>query len=191
MENIFLIGFRCTGKSSVGRRLAERLSRPFLDTDAMIVEEANMTIRDIVAARGWAYFRSREKRIVRTVCGGRRRVIATGGGVVLDPENVSAMGASGVRIWLRADLETIRQRLEGDRFTPDSRPALTPENNVAEIGEVMSRREPLYRGAADREIHTDHLGITEISDRVMRMLGLHSQGQYDQMNPDVGLKPHP
>jgi shikimate kinase len=112
--NLFLVGYRCTGKTSVGRTLADLLRRPFVDTDAIVAAEACRAIRDIVSQRGWDYFRDRERSVVRRVCRGKGQVVATGGGVVLDPSNVSAVRRSGWVVWLKCRPATIHRRMTSD-----------------------------------------------------------------------------
>ena len=98
--NIVLIGYRCTGKSSIGELLSRRLKWGFVDTDELIEREAGLNIEDIVAKKGWDEFRRIEKEVVKKVSCFDSFVIATGGGVVLDPENVSRLQKNGWIIWL-------------------------------------------------------------------------------------------
>ena len=100
--NIFLIGYRCTGKSSVGKRLAGKLQWPFLDTDTELIREAGVGISDIVREQGWEVFRDKERAIIRWVCTLDRHVVATGGGAVLDRANLDQMKGSGMLVWLKA-----------------------------------------------------------------------------------------
>ena len=167
--NLFLIGYRCTGKSSVGKALAQRLNWPFVDTDRMIVDTAGAGITAIVANKGWAYFRDTEVKAVQTVCAADRQVVATGGGVVLDERNVSAMQASGKVVWLRADMQTIADRMLADDATAGNRPPLTGQGLIQEISTVLSERKPLYEAAADAAIDTDQQKIAAICDRILRL----------------------
>jgi shikimate kinase len=170
LNNIFLIGYRCTGKSSVGKRLAGRLDWPFIDTDTLLVKEAGLSIKEIVAKNGWEVFRSMESAIMKRVCTPDRRVVATGGGVILDPENVNRMKKSGSSIWLQATSETIKKRMIRDSGTDASRPALTSKDSIAEIEESLNERNPLYRHAADFCVETDGHGIKEICDTIITIL---------------------
>ena len=106
--NLFLIGYRCTGKSSVGRSLSTRLGRPFVDTDSLLVSERGMSIKQIVDTYGWEVFRQIEHATVKLVCSMDRRVVATGGGVVLNADDVTLMQKGGRIVWLRATPETIK-----------------------------------------------------------------------------------
>ncbi|MDI6790163.1 MAG: shikimate kinase, partial [Thermodesulfobacteriota bacterium] len=85
LAKIVLIGYRGSGKSTVGRRLAERLSLPFIDTDTLIEEKAGITIKEMVEKKGWAYFRAVEKDVIRGLPGDKTMVVAAGGGAILDP----------------------------------------------------------------------------------------------------------
>ena len=170
--NLFLIGYRCTGKTSVGKALAQRLGWPFVDTDHMIVDATNTDIARIVAEKGWAYFRDKEVKAVKAVCEADRQVVATGGGGVLDDCNVSAMQTSGKVLWLRAGEKTIARRMLADDGTLRNRPSLTGQGLIQEITTVLSAREPLYETAADAAIDTDQQKIAAICDRILSILGL-------------------
>ncbi len=163
--NIYLIGYRCTGKSTVGRWLAEQLGWAFVDSDEEIVRTHGMTIQHIVAAQGWEGFRIKEKRAMERICAMDRRVVGTGGGVILDPDNVSRMQKTGVVFWLKAGPRTIRQRMKKDRSGP-LRPSLTATGTDREVEEVLSQREPLYRRAAEFAIETDGLSPESVGQQV-------------------------
>jgi shikimate kinase len=165
--NLVLIGYRATGKSSVGRELASRLNRPFVDLDEVLVKEAGCAIADIVAQGGWQDFRQREKELAQRFSRMRGQVLASGGGVVLDQENVKVLRESGILIWLKADPAAIRQRLGLDAATQAFRPSLTGADTLAEVDKVLAQREPLYRNAAHFVIDTTELSILEVVDRVM------------------------
>ena len=112
--NIVLIGYRCAGKSAVGSRLAARLKMKFVDTDHLIEERHGVLISDIVESYGWDYFRDMEKQIVEEISNQDHLVIAPGGGAVLEAENVKVLRSNGLMIWLKADGEAIRNRMEQD-----------------------------------------------------------------------------
>jgi shikimate kinase len=165
--NVFLIGYRCTGKSSVGGLLGARLGRSFIDTDSLVVSEMGISIREIVDSRGWKAFRRLECTALQQVCTADRRVVATGGGIVLDVDNVNLMKRSGTIIWLRASPETIKSRMVQDRASEALRPALTTTNDISEIEETLIERDPLYKHAMDFSVDTDHRGIDEICDLII------------------------
>ena len=109
---IFLIGYRCTGKSSVGKLLSAKLGWTFIDTDSLLVSENGVSIKKIVAIHGWNTVRKMEHAIVNQVCILDRRVVATGGGVVLNDANVNLMKKNGRTVWLKALPETIKSSIE-------------------------------------------------------------------------------
>ena len=168
--NVFLIGYRCTGKSSVGKSLAARLGWPFVDTDLLLVAERQTSIKEIVDSCGWEAFRKLEHEVVKRVCGRNRQVVATGGGVVLDAANVARMQAGGKLVWLRAVPETIRKRMMRDSDTEAFRPALTSKDSVIEIEETLIERDPFYRRAMDFQVNTDNLGLDAIVDSIIENL---------------------
>ena len=170
-SNVFLIGYRCTGKSSVGKLLAAKLGWPFIDTDALLVSESDVSIKEIVEKYGWETFRKMEHAIVNQVCILDRRVVATGGGVVLDEANVNLMKKNGRIVWLKALSKTIQARMMLDRDTAAFRPSLTSKDSFSEIAETLLEREPLYRQAMDFCVRTDGRKIDEICDEIVQQLG--------------------
>jgi shikimate kinase len=169
--NIYLIGFRCTGKTSVGRALARALDRPFVDADRVLVEEAGATVAEIVERGGWDDFRDREKKVLGRLSSMNGHVIATGGGVVLDAENRAMLRQTGRVVWLRAGVATIRHRMTADHHSEAQRPALTPMGLEAEIRETLAQRDPLYREVADFTVETDRVAIDDIRGIIMTWLG--------------------
>jgi shikimate kinase len=170
--NIFLIGYRCTGKTSVGKLLAEKLERSFVDADSRLVEEYGMAIKDMVAAQGWDAFREKERIILKGICALDRQVVATGGGVILNNNNVTDMKNSGIVVWLRATPETIKKRIVQDEKTEDQRPALTAKGLIEEIEETLLNRNPLYENAMNFVVDTDVLSIDEICDIVVKKMNI-------------------
>lgn len=154
MKVIFLIGYRCTGKSMVGKILAGFLDRPFMDTDRMIETQFNTTINQMVGQRGWAYFRQRERQALFDTALFPNPVVATGGGIVLDPENRNFIQTHGFCVWLWADIETIVQRMLADLNTQDSRPSLTDLSLTQETRAMLDLRNPLYKQLAQLKIDT-------------------------------------
>lgn len=145
--NIFLIGPRASGKTSLGRLLAERLGRPFVDADEALARSLGLSIADFVAAHGWKRFRDKETNVLRGLCRQGGQVVACGGGVVLREVNRRLLG-SGVVIYLRADPMVLAERLARD---PDGakRPSLTGRPLTEEIAGVVASREPLYAACAN------------------------------------------
>lgn len=153
-RNIFLTGYRATGKSAVGRLLASRLGRPFLDMDRLIEERQGCTIKELVAARGWPHFREEERKLLAELAGRAGLVVATGGGAILHRQAWAALRASGLVVWLTADRETICRRLAADAATEGQRPSLTGRDIEEEVAGVLAERTPLYREGSDLAIDT-------------------------------------
>jgi shikimate kinase len=168
--NLVLIGYRATGKTSVGVRLAEVLQRPFVDLDQVLVREAGRSVADIVAQGGWAEFRRLEKQLVARYRDARELVLATGGGVVLDPDNVAALRENGILIWLTADPAAIQARLAQDQPRDANRPSLTGGDTIREVAEVAEERAPLYQAAAQISIETTHRSVAQVVKLVLEAL---------------------
>jgi shikimate kinase len=166
--NIVLTGYRCTGKTSVGRLLAQMGGRPFLDTDELLCKHTGKTIAGIVAAEGWAAFREKERSVIEEVSRLDAVIIATGGGAVLDTENVKNLKKSGRIIWLAASADTIKKRLGGDRLSSENRPALTGAPLDEELRNTLIAREPLYRRCADMIVSTDVISEKEVAALIYR-----------------------
>jgi shikimate kinase len=118
---IILIGYRCTGKTAVGKEIAERLEIPFYDTDELVQRHTNKTIREIVDEGGWDAFRTEERAIIKKLSSLTDGVIAAGGGAVMDAENRNALKHNGLCIWLTADVKTIVERMMNDRTSTAQR----------------------------------------------------------------------
>jgi shikimate kinase len=169
-RNIILTGYRATGKSVVGRMLAERLARAFLDMDRLIEERQGCSIRDLVAARGWPHFREVERKLLEELADRRDLVIATGGGAILHRQAWAALRASGLVVWLTADRQTICRRLASDGATEGQRPSLTGRGIEEEVAGVLAEREPLYREGSDLTIDTACRSVEEIVREIQAAL---------------------
>jgi shikimate kinase len=173
--NIYLIGFRCTGKTTLGKVVARRLGWPFVDMDDVLVAESGMTISEMVQQHGWPHFREKEGALMQRLCRQTLSVVGTGGGVVLDAVNVAAMRQSGKVIWLRSRPETIGRYLAADHRTADLRPSLTEKGLQAEIRETLAQRAPLYQSAMHAAVDTDNWSIEDLCNLILvkcRGLGL-------------------
>jgi shikimate kinase len=168
--NLFLIGYRCSGKTTVGKFIAEALDWAFVDVDAELVKASGKSIKDIIDTHGWGSFRRVECSTLRQICAADQQVVATGGGVVLDAANVKVMKTSGRIIWLNAKATTIRKRMRADQSTADFRPALTQKGTLAEIEDLLAERSPYYERTSDFIIHTDGLPVAEIAHRILHKL---------------------
>ena len=154
----------------MGKSLAEELSRSFVDTDSLLVAQQQMSIKEIVSDHGWEDFRQREHVILKNVCTCDGQVVATGGGIVLNDDNVMLMKKSGRSIWLKAGLETIKARMLQDKDTRAFRPALTLNDSISEIEETLHSREPLYKNAMDFFVDTDDQDIRVITAIIIEKL---------------------
>ncbi len=165
--NIVLIGYRGTGKSSVGKLLAERSGRTLMSTDAEVVRRAGRSVPEIVKQHGWDHFRDLESDVCRDLAGKDDLIIDTGGGAILRRDNVDRLKVGGILFWLTAEVPTISRRIGGDT----QRPSLTDAKSfVEEIEEVLRERTPIYRAAADHVIATDGRTVGEIADAVQGVL---------------------
>jgi len=143
-RSIVLVGMMGVGKSSIGRRLAARLGIPFVDADAEIEKAAGMSIADIFARHGEAYFRSGEARVIARLLDSGPQVLATGGGAVMNAETRAAIKAKGVSIWLSAEFEVLMRRISKRK---NDRPMLQTADPAATLRELLVAREPVYAQA--------------------------------------------
>ena len=168
--NLYLIGYRCSGKTSVGKMLADQTGRQFFDCDTLLVDEAGMSIKQIVENRGWNAFRDMEQAVLKRVCQLDATVVATGGGVVINAENVQHMKKSGVVIWLKAEPDTIKKRIMQDQTTDSFRPSLSAKGVLKEIEETLESRLPLYAAAMDFYVQTDDIAVDTICNSIREKL---------------------
>jgi shikimate kinase len=164
-RNVFLCGFMATGKSSVGRQLAQLLKYEFVDMDALIEAEAGMTIPDIFATKGEAVFRSMESDLIDRLAPGTGRVVATGGGAVVNPRNLDAIKQSGALITLTADPRIILSRVG----SAEDRPMLAGENKEERIRNLLKAREHAY-AQADITVDTSSLSIDQVARAIFDSL---------------------
>jgi shikimate kinase len=164
--NIILMGYRCTGKTSAGKRLAERLGFSFYDTDEMVERQTGLPIPRIVAEQGWGAFRQAEREVIRELSGADRGVIALGGGAVLDSRNVETLKGNGFFVWLIAAAKTIAARMGNDEASGSERPSLTQASSIGEIDEVLAEREPLYRRLADLAVDTTEIEADRVAEAI-------------------------
>jgi len=165
--NVVLIGYRGTGKSSVGKVLAARLDRPLLSTDAEVVRLAGQTIPAIVEQHGWDYFRDLESKVCQELAGQNGLVIDTGGGAILRSQNVDVLKQTGKLFWLTASVETIAKRIGSDT----QRPSLTGTKSfIDEIQDVLQDRLPKYQAAGDYVIETEGRSLSQVADEILARL---------------------
>ena len=155
--NLILVGPMGAGKSSIGKRLAERFGLDFIDVDQIIVERTGATIPVLFEHVGEAGFRERERETLAQILEGEGLLVSTGGGAVIDPDNRRLMRERGFVVWLRAGVESQLKRVGRDR----NRPLLQTADREKTLRELSAVREPLYREVADLALDTDGLSPTE------------------------------
>ena len=163
-RNIILLGFMGSGKSTVGRLVAARLGRTFVDMDHEIESRAGKKISAIFAGDGEARFRALEQDLVRELAGKEALVIAGGGGIVLNPQNMAEFERTGVLICLTADPEALYRRVEGARH----RPLLEGGDKRAKLTALFEKRKPLYDAMKNR-IDTSRLAVEAVADEVVSL----------------------
>ena len=167
-QGLALIGYRGTGKSTVGRILADRLNRKFLDADLEIEARAGRSIRSIFTEWGEAEFRDWEERTLAELTSAfPDAIVATGGGAVLRETNRRRIRGLGFVVWLRADPSVLARRLESDSRGLADRPALTPVGTLSEIATVLEVRIPLYQELADAVIETGDKTPDEVAAAIL------------------------
>lgn len=171
---IVLTGFMGTGKSVVGRRLAERLALTFIDLDDAIEAAAGMTISEIFALEGESGFRRRERELIASLTNRRNCVVATGGGAILDPENARNLRTGAILVCLVAEPAVILERLGADT----GRPLLQSSDRLARIRELLAQRGPAY-AQADFSVETSGADVEEIVDRIVCHLRLEAAGSVE------------
>ena len=174
--NIVLIGYRCSGKTEVGKILAKELERDFFDTDVLIEDSAGCSIETIISRDGWGHFRNIEKRIVEEVSMRDNLIIATGGGVVVDRDNVKNLKRNGLIVWLHGNAEVLKERMNREQGSGKVRPSLTGSDPLDEIREVLSIRKPLYVQAADLIVDAGVPSIQEVTNSIINALSKEIQG---------------
>ena len=159
--NVILTGLRGTGKSSVGKALAQRLNFAFVDTDTRIEELAGDRIAAIVAQHGWEHFRALERQVVTQIAATDRHVVAAGGGTLIDAENARLLKVRGVVVLLVCDLSVLQRRLALD----SNRPSLTGQGSAAvELAQVWEARRARYQAVADMTYDVSAESVNMLED---------------------------
>lgn len=163
-KNIILTGFMGSGKSTVGVRLSWRLKMPVEDTDKLIERRERMSIRTIFDTRGEAYFRERETELLQELYKKKYcRIISTGGGTPVRPQNRPLLKQLGTVVYLRLRPETVYDRIKGDT----GRPLLQCENPLERIRELLTEREATYEECADIIVDVDDRSVDEIAETII------------------------
>ncbi|MBI5115147.1 shikimate kinase [Candidatus Poribacteria bacterium] len=164
--NVVLIGYRGTGKTTIARKLSERLSMRVVNMDAEIVKRAGMTVPEIVERYGWDHFRDIESAVAAKFETEDNLVVDAGGGVIVRPRNIDSLKKNGIIFWLVADEETIVSRIMYDH----QRPSLTGTKSfLEEVTEVLAERTPKYRAAADHVIDTAVMSVEEAVNTIVQI----------------------
>jgi len=167
-KNIILVGFMGTGKTVTGLVLAEQTGLELVDMDSIIEERAGKPISEIFATDGEATFRAMERELVQELAQRDGLIVSTGGGIVLDPDNITDFEKTGLVICLKASPEMIFQRVEKDT----SRPLLAGDKK-AQIASILETRQPLYDAIA-HGVDTDGLTAEETAKPILDLYALES-----------------
>ena len=165
-ENVVLVGFMGSGKSSVGRLVARTLEGRFVDTDRLVVDLAGREITEIFATEGETFFRQQESRALKSLRGQGGLVVATGGGIVTVPKNVAMLKELGLVVWLTASEEIIWDRVSRNR----KRPLLHTPDPRSTVREMLGVRNPLYERAADLQVDTTHLTHADVAELICKQV---------------------
>src|SRR5215475_218425 len=165
---IVLVGMMGAGKSSIGRRLAQRLDIPFVDADGEIEIAAGMSIEDIFATRGEPEFRSGEARVISRLLEGGAQVVATGGGAFMNTDTRAAIKAKGISVWLKADFDVLMRRIK----RRNDRPLLKTDDPEAKLRELIDLRYPTY-ALADLTVQSRDVVHEKIVDELIGALARH------------------
>ncbi len=170
--NVFLMGYRGTGKTTVAQALSEKLGLPWVDADAEIAQRARKSISEVFAQDGEKTFRDWETGVVKDLAAQQACIVALGGGAVLREENRQALAGRGKTVWLQASVSTIQQRLLADPKTAASRPGLTARGLLEEVEHVLAERTPIYAACADCSVQVDDKSPDAIAEEIIALLDL-------------------
>ncbi|GAB5402309.1 MAG: shikimate kinase AroK [Aureliella sp.] len=170
--HLYLMGYRGSGKTTVGKRLALATGSQWLDSDEMIVERAKMSIKEIFDSSGEQSFRDLETQVIQQIAeqsptDSASLVVSLGGGAILRLENRQALQASGRCVWLSGSPESLWRRINSDDASAASRPNLTDHDGYKEVEEVLAARAPIYQELADFTVNTDHRSPDEIVEEIL------------------------
>ena len=175
-RSIVLVGMMGAGKSSVGKRLARRLSLPFADADTEIEQAAGMTIPEIFTHHGEPAFRDGEKKVIARLLETGPMVLATGGGAFMNAETRTAIARHGVSVWLKAELDLLLRRVR----RRDDRPLLKTEDPAGTLARLIDLRYPVYAEAAVTVVSQDvpqDVMVEEVLDALLAHLPAPSTGE--------------
>jgi shikimate kinase len=167
-QNLYLVGMMGAGKTSIGRQLAKRLQRRFIDVDHEIEAITGVRVPTIFEIEGEAGFRERETQAITSLTKQQDLVLATGGGAVLREENRQCLSQTGVVIYLRVPPQTLYERTRHDR----NRPLLQVENPLKRIEELYAQRDPLYQEIADLIMDSGNCSVATLARRIEEELNI-------------------
>lgn len=171
-RSVVLVGMMGCGKTSVGRQLAARLRLPFVDADHEIEKAANQTVPEIFSQHGEAYFRAGEQRVIARLLGSPAQILATGGGAFMNAQTRTEIAARGVSVWLRADLETLFERVS----RKSSRPLLQNPDPKGVMRRLLAEREPIY-AEARVVVHSRDVPHDVVADEIILALDAYLDGE--------------
>ncbi|MAU22513.1 MAG: shikimate kinase [Martelella sp.] len=171
-RNLILVGLMGAGKSAIGKLVAAQLGLPYIDTDHEIESAAQMSIADIFAAYGEPEFRALETRVIERVLAEGPAIVSTGGGAFINPVNRELIASSGLSLWLKADLETLWDRVKRRQ----TRPLLKTENPKQTLKDLMDKRYPVY-AKADVTVHSRNVRKEAVMRDVLKALAAVDEGK--------------
>lgn len=165
--NLYLIGYRGSGKSTVARLVAAKLNRKFADSDDMIEQQTGQTIAEIFTDRQEVGFRELERSVIHGFDASDCRVIALGGGAILDPANRQWLARTGKSAWLKGTAATLWQRIAKDASSCQRRPNLTSLGGEAEVQQMLEFRNPIYARCCHFALNVDDQSPAEIAEQIV------------------------
>ncbi len=168
VDNLVLIGFMGTGKTSCGELLAQRLKWEFVEMDKLIVQTAGMSIPDIFAQKGEPHFRDLETQVCRALTTRHHTIVSAGGGVVTRPENVQILRSFAYLVLLTASKEEIFRRIMAEG--KEKRPLLAKPDPMREIEKLLAKREPLYQDAANTRVDTTGKSPRQVVSEILAIV---------------------
>lgn len=165
MKNVYIVGFMGTGKTAVGKILADKLSKEFVEMDQLIERQENKKIKDIFAENGQDHFRKLENKLLKKISSQSDLVVSCGGGVVCNQDNLDILQNTGYVFSLSASPNSIFERIKGSNH----RPLLNVADPLERIKELLEARKPFYKKAGIK-IDTDNLSVQDVAEYILKLL---------------------
>ena len=166
--NLYVIGYRGSGKSTVAPLVAQLLGWDSVDSDDVIESKAGTSIAEIFSEHGERAFRKMETETILRLSNLENQVVSLGGGAPIEPENRPLLAGTGKTVWLKAATNLLWQRISGDASTGTRRPALTDQDGYSEVEQLLAERSPVYEACADYTIDIAALSPQEIADQIVK-----------------------